>query len=64
MGPAGLVSVDDSEMMELSQRGIAPYPAGEAVVELGGRGAADTQHMITEASVRGFYRHYRAVMGL
>jgi salicylate 5-hydroxylase large subunit len=64
MGPAGLVSVDDSEMMELSQRGIAPYPGAEAVVELGGRGSADTEHMITEASVRGFYRHYRTVMGV
>ena len=26
MGPAGLVSVDDSEMMEFSQRGVAEYP--------------------------------------
>jgi salicylate 5-hydroxylase large subunit len=64
MGPAGLVSVDDSEMMELSQRGMGPYPGAEAVVELGGRDAKDAPHMITEASVRGFYRYYRAVMGL
>jgi salicylate 5-hydroxylase large subunit len=64
MGPAGLVSVDDSEMMELSQRGVAAYPEAEAVVELGGRGTESTDHMVTETAVRGFYRHYRAVMGL
>lgn len=64
MGPAGLVSVDDSEMMELGQQGIASDPSALAVVELGGRDAADADHMITEASVRGFYAHYRRVMGL
>ncbi len=64
MGPAGLVSVDDSEMMELGQQGIASDPSALAVVELGGRDASGADHMITEASVRGFYGHYRRVMGL
>ncbi len=64
MGPAGLVSVDDSEMMELSQRGVAPNPDGAGVVELGGRDCASANHMVTESAVRGFYRHYREVMGL
>jgi salicylate 5-hydroxylase large subunit len=64
MGPAGLVSVDDSEMMEFSQRGVSSDPRAAAVVELGGRDVADTPHMITEAAVRGFYRYYREVMDL
>ncbi len=64
MGPAGLVSVDDSEMMELGQRGVASAPEGLAVLELGGRDCASTDHMVTESAVRGFYRHYREVMGL
>ncbi|HZR80770.1 MAG TPA: aromatic ring-hydroxylating dioxygenase subunit alpha [Candidatus Binatia bacterium] len=64
MGPAGLVSIDDSEMMELSQRGAAAYPGRSAVLELGGRDAASADHMVTEAAVRGFYRYYRAVMEL
>jgi salicylate 5-hydroxylase large subunit len=64
MGPAGLVSVDDSEMMELSQRGVGPNPDGAGVVELGGRDCASANHMVTESAVRGFYRHYREVMGL
>lgn len=64
MGPAGLVSVDDSEMMEFSHAGLSPAPDAAAVLELGGREVADTPHMITETAIRGFYRHYREVMGL
>lgn len=64
MGPAGLVSVDDSEMMEFSQHGVAASPERAAVVELGGTDVADAPHMITETAIRGFYRYYREVMGL
>jgi salicylate 5-hydroxylase large subunit len=64
MGPAGLVSMDDSEMMEFSQRGVHEYPEAAAVVELGGRECHDEPHMITETAIRGFYRYYREVMGL
>jgi salicylate 5-hydroxylase large subunit len=64
MGPAGLVSVDDSEMMAFSQSGVADYPAGATVLELGGAGVEDTPHMVTETAIRGFYRYYREVMGL
>jgi salicylate 5-hydroxylase large subunit len=64
MGPSGLVSIDDSEMMELSQKGIGQYSDATAVIELGGRGAQDEDHMVTEAPVRGFYKYYREVMGL
>jgi salicylate 5-hydroxylase large subunit len=64
MGPAGLVSLDDSEMMEFSQRGVADYPDASSVLELGGRDVGDAPHMITETAIRGFYRYYREVMGL
>jgi salicylate 5-hydroxylase large subunit len=63
-GPGGLVSVDDSEAMLLSQAGIAGNEQHAALVELGGRDIADTPHMVTETLIRGMYRHYRAVMGL
>jgi salicylate 5-hydroxylase large subunit len=63
MGPAGLVSVDDSEVIALSQEGAAVYPETESVLEMGGRSTADTDHMITEAGVRGFYKHYIQDMG-
>jgi salicylate 5-hydroxylase large subunit len=64
MGPSGLVSIDDSEMMELSQNGIGQYPDATAVIELGGREARDEDHMVTETPVRGFYKYYREVMDL
>ena len=64
MGPAGLVSVDDSEMMQFSQSGVSSYPNDAAVLELGGHDVHDAPHMVTETALRGFYRYYREVMGL
>ena len=64
MGPAGLVSVDDGEMMELTQSGAAADPGALALLELGGRGHESAPHMVTETAVRGFYHFYRRVMDL
>ena len=64
MGPAGFVSVDDSEVMKFSQQGVAPYPEVAGVMEMGGRDWGDAPHMVTEAVIRGFYDHYRKVMEL
>src|SRR5215468_781058 len=63
MGPAGLVSADDSEVMKLSQDGIAPYAEAAGVIEMGGRGIENTEHMVTEVAIRAFYQYYREVMG-
>ncbi len=63
-GPAGLVSIDDSEAMLLSQAGLAGNDERDCVVELGGRDVADAPTMVTETLIRGMYRHYRTVMGL
>lgn len=63
-GPAGLVSIDDSEAMLLSQAGIVGNEMRNNVVELGGHEVADAATMVTETLIRGMYRHYRAVMGL
>lgn len=64
MGPAGYVSVDDSEVMESAQSGLSRYPDAEAIVEMGGRGTENTPHMVTESSIRAFYKGYREIMGL
>jgi salicylate 5-hydroxylase large subunit len=63
-GPAGFVSADDGEAMILSQMGIAGNETAEGLVEMGGREVADVPHTVTETAIRGFYQHYRAVMGL
>jgi salicylate 5-hydroxylase large subunit len=64
MGPAGLVSVDDSEVLVMSQQGLQDHPDHDLVVEMGGRDVQDQQHMITEVAIRAFYKHYIEVMGL
>ena len=64
MGPAGLVSLDDSEAMLLSQAGIDQDDDATCVVEMGGRDVVNEPHMVTETAIRGFYQHYRTVMGL
>ena len=62
MGPAGFVSMDDSEVMDAAQRGIAADSSGHAVVEMGGRGTEDQDHIVTETAIRAFYAYYRKVM--
>ena len=64
MGPAGLVSLDDSEAMALSQAGIDCDDDAACVVEMGGRTVRNEPHMVTETAIRGFYQHYRSVMEL
>ena len=61
-GPAGFVSADDGEVIELSQRGFESKPGHRALAELGGREVADTEHMVTETLIRGMYRYWREVM--
>ena len=64
MGPAGFVSIDDSEVMKFSQSGVTPYPQESGVMEMGGRNWTDEQHMVTESVIRAFYTYYRQVMEL
>jgi salicylate 5-hydroxylase large subunit len=64
-GPAGLVSLDDGEVIEYCQNATSAYPQGQCVVELGGRDAGEaTPHMVTETLIRGMYRYYRETLGL
>jgi salicylate 5-hydroxylase large subunit len=60
-GPAGYVSADDGEVIECSQRGFEST-SSLALAELGGRDTEDTEHMVTEALIRGMYRYWRTVM--
>ncbi len=64
MGPAGLVSLDDSEAMLLSQAGIDQNSDEACLMQMGGREVTNEPHMVTETAIRGFYQHYRSVMEL
>jgi salicylate 5-hydroxylase large subunit len=63
-GPAGLVSADDSEIIEMSQQGFAHAQDEDALVIMGGRGLESVGHMATEVGIRGMYRYWREAMGL
>ena len=64
VGPAGYVSMEDGCVGGFVQRGIAGSPNEQAVLEMGGSGAASSESRVTEASVRGFWKAYRAHMDL
>jgi salicylate 5-hydroxylase large subunit len=64
MGPSGYVSVDDTEVIELTQRGVAPYPRAEGFIELDGTGVESVDYTVTENTLRAFHKMYREVMEL
>ncbi|MDI7047046.1 salicylate hydroxylase, partial [Escherichia coli] len=64
LGPAGFVSIDDSEMLTQTQIGVTGYPEGSAIIEMGGKDTEPTDYMVTEVLIRGFYKYYREAMGL
>jgi len=61
-GPAGFVSADDGEVIELSQKGFEQKPFHRTVAELGGKDVGDADHMVTETLIRGMYEYWRKVM--
>jgi salicylate 5-hydroxylase large subunit len=64
MGPGGLVSMDDGEVIARAQAGFRKAADAAGVVEMGGRDYADCDHMVTDVALRAFYRGYRKVMDL
>jgi anthranilate 1,2-dioxygenase large subunit len=64
VGPAGYISMEDGCVGGFVQRGIAGASGEQAVIEMGGAGTDSSESRVTEASVRGFWKAYRAQMGL
>ncbi len=64
VGPAGYISMEDGCVGGFVQRGIAGASTQQAVLEMGGDGAASSESRVTEASVRGFWKAYRTRMGV
>jgi anthranilate 1,2-dioxygenase large subunit/terephthalate 1,2-dioxygenase oxygenase component alpha subunit len=63
-GPAGYVSMEDGAVGGFVQRGVAAAGEERAVVEMGGGGTTAEGTRATEASVRGFWKCYRAHMSI
>ena len=64
VGPAGYISMEDGCVGGFVQRGIAGASREEAVLEMGGARAESSESRVTEASVRGFWKAYRANLDL
>ncbi|HUQ76312.1 MAG TPA: SRPBCC family protein, partial [Burkholderiales bacterium] len=64
MGPGGLVSMDDGEIITRAQDGFRHAADTAGINEMGGRDYADAEHMVTDVALRAFYRSYRNVMDL
>lgn len=64
VGPAGYISMEDGAVGGFVRRGTAGAGGLEGVVEMGGDGTESQGTRATETSVRGFWKAYRALMGL
>ena len=65
VGPAGFVSMEDGEAIELIQKATASTTDETNIIEMGGRGAiTDQTHRVTETPVRGFWSYWAELMGV
>jgi anthranilate 1,2-dioxygenase large subunit len=66
VGPAGFISMEDGEAVQIVQQGLAGVEAGAAsVLSMGGDSDADLDRLgMDENSIRGFWRGYRQFMQL
>ena len=65
VGPAGFVSMEDGEAIEVIQRATASAGGDSAVVEMGGRDPLrDLAHRVTETPIRGFWSYWAELMGM
>ena len=63
IGPAGFISMEDGEAVELCQNGMRG-PEGASFIEMGGRGTESLEAMgFDENPIRGFWGGYRRLMG-
>lgn len=64
VGPAGYVSMEDIEALELLQAAIAKgEDRHHSVIEMGGRDSGSQSHVMTEVAIRGMWRGYCNLMG-
>jgi anthranilate 1,2-dioxygenase large subunit len=65
VGPAGLISMEDGEAIEITHRAVAGEKHACSVIEMGGGGPiTDLDHRITDVPVRGFWSYYAELMGI
>ncbi len=63
-GPAGYVSLEDGCIGGFVERGAAAASGEASILEMGGHGTESQETRASEASVRGFWKEWRAAMGI
>ncbi len=64
IGPAGLISMEDGEAVEIVQKGVIRDADKASYIAMGGGRAEDSAHLVTEASIIGFWDHYKTIMNI
>lgn len=62
IGPAGLISMEDGEAVELAHDGVKRDQDKFSYVGMGGGRAEDVDHLVSEGTIVGFWEFYRCVM--
>jgi anthranilate 1,2-dioxygenase large subunit len=63
VGPAGYISMEDGAVGGFVQRAVCGSDEEAGVLMMGGTEARSQPFRATEASVRGFWKKYRSLMG-
>ncbi|HLQ92297.1 MAG TPA: aromatic ring-hydroxylating dioxygenase subunit alpha [Xanthobacteraceae bacterium] len=63
VGPAGYISMEDGAVGGFVQRAVRGLEEDSGVLMMGGSDARSQEFRTTEASVRGFWKKYRSLMG-
>lgn len=64
IGPAGYVSMEDGYAAEIVQQAIVRDGDSASVLEAGGDTIEDQDNLVTETAIRGFWKHYRHLLGM
>ena len=64
VGPAGYISMEDGCVGGFVQRAVKGIEEDNSILMMGGGDASSQTYRATESSVRGFWKKYRALMGV
>jgi anthranilate 1,2-dioxygenase large subunit len=63
IGPAGLISMEDGEAVEIVQRAIIGEHDAASYIAMGGGRPDDADHLVTEGAIIGFWHNYEKLVG-
>lgn len=64
IGPAGLISMEDGEAVELVQNAVVRDGEKTSVILMDGRATDSGDHLVTEASIRSLWKSYKKQMDM